>query len=167
MKDNIKNNKKDNIDLILLKSNNCVHCVSFTPIFEEAMKQNIYNYHIFDTTNEKHNKLFKEKFPNISEKFDQAVPTIYVNIGGKFQEIKSSKVKNDTKKELKNAVDEFTNNVENGIKTLKSPNHTLYIQAGGEYVENIENVKNVEKNEEYYKLKYIKYKTKYLQEKIK
>jgi hypothetical protein len=146
---------KDNIKLILLKSNNCGHCISFGPIFEEVIKKNIYECHIFDTTDDKNNILFKDTFPNLVEKFDGAVPTIYLMVDDKFQEIKSSKVKNDSEKELKNAVNEFINNVKNAIKTLKSEKYTLYVQAGGN------------KNEEYYKYKYIKYKTKYLQEKIK
>ena len=40
-------------------------------------------------------------------------------------------------------------------ENILSNNHTVYVQTGGY------------KNEEYYKQKYIKYKTKYLQKKIK
>ena len=143
----------DNIQLILLKSENCGHCLSFTPIFKEAMEKNICKYNILDTSDENTNIILEKNYPFIVNKFDGAVPTIYLMVGGKVQEIKSSKIKDGEK--LEDAVSEFIKNVKNGIKTLKSPKHTTYVQTGGY------------KNEEYYKQKYIKYKTKYLQEKIK
>jgi hypothetical protein len=148
---------KDNIQLILLKSQNCKHCVSFTPIFEKAMeeiiKKKICTYKILDTEDVKTKKILKNDYPNIEKKFDGDVPTIYLIVGDKVQEIKSTKV-NDGEK-IDEGVEEFIKNVINGIKTLKSSSHTTYIQTGGY------------KNEEHYKQKYIKYKTKYLQEKIK
>ena len=149
--------RNNNIQLILLKSENCGHCVSFTPIFQKAMEKKICEFKILDTADENTNIILKKDYPDIVNKFDGAVPTIYLMVGGKVQEIKSTKVKED--EELDNAVSEFIKNVKNGIKTLKSSNHTTYVQAGGG--------KNEEKNEEYYKQKYIKYKTKYLQKKIK
>jgi thiol-disulfide isomerase/thioredoxin len=141
------------IGLILLKSQNCGHCVSFTPIFEKAMEKKICKFNILDTVDENTNTILKNDYPGIINKFDGAVPTIYLMVGGKVQEIKSSKIKDGGK--LDDAVSEFIKNVKDGIKTLKSPTHTTYVQTGGY------------KNEEYYKKKYIKYKTKYLQEKIK
>lgn len=143
----------NNIQLILLKSQNCGHCISFTPIFEKAMEKKICKFNIFDTADNNTDIILKEDYPDIINKFDGAVPTIYLMVGGKIQEIKSTKIKEGEK--IDNAVNEFIKNVKNGIKTLKSPTHTTYVQTGGY------------KNEEYYKQKYIKYKTKYLQEKIK
>ena len=145
----------DNIKLILLKSSGCGHCTSFIPIFEKVKNSKLYNCSIYDTEDKKNYVLFKDSYPDIIEKFDGAVPTIYAIVNDKFQEVKSARVKGDSNEELNNAVDEFINNINNSIKTLQSENHTVYVQTGGN------------KNEKYYKQKYIKYKTKYLQKKIK
>ena len=145
----------DNIQLILLKSEGCGHCKSFLPIFEKAVSQNICDYDIYDINDEKKYSSFENDFPDIVKKFDKAVPTIYIVVKDKFQEVRSSRIMGEGEKELNIAVNTFIDNVKNGIKTLQSNNHTVYIQAGGN------------KNEEYYKNKYIKYKTKYLQKKIK
>ena len=150
---------KDNIQLILLKSEECGHCKSFLPIFKKAVSQNICDYDIYDINDDKKYTSFENNYPDIKQKFDKAVPTIYIIVNDKFQEVRSSRVMGEGEKELNIAVNTFIDNVKNGIKTLQSDNHTVYIQAGGN--------KEYYKNEEYYKNKYIKYKTKYLQKKIK
>ena len=149
----------DNIHLILLKSEKCGHCKSFMPIFKEFKNNKIYNCTVYDTEDEQKYTLFKNNYPDIDKNFDGAVPTIYIIVNGKFQEVKSSRVNGDGDEELNNAVNDFVNNINNSIKTLQSNNHTVYVQTAGN--------KNKEyyKNEEYYKKKYIKYKIKYLQKK--
>ena len=143
------------IELILLKSKQCGHCISFLPIFNKIIKKKIYKCHVFETTNIVEKKNFTELFPDINKIFDLAVPTLYLKVDDKFQEISRTNTNNDEDDEVDRAADELLEIVENGIKTLQSNDHTLYIHTGGE------------KNEEYYKQKYIKYKNKYLQEKIK
>ena len=143
------------IELILLKSKQCGHCTTFLPIFNKIIQKKIYKYHVFETTNDKENKNFKDLFPDIDKQFDSAVPTLYLKVDNKFQEINRTHADNDDEDEIKKASDELLEIIKNGIKTLKSNDHTLYLHTGGE------------KNEEYYKQKYIKYKNKYLQEKIK
>ena len=43
----------DIIELILLKSEKCGHCVSFMPIFEKFTEKKICNYNVFDVSEEK------------------------------------------------------------------------------------------------------------------
>jgi len=143
------------IELILLKSKQCGHCISFLPIFDKIIKKKIYKCHVFETTNDEEKKNFKELFPDIDKKFDLAVPTLYLKVDDKFQEINRTQSNNNEDDEITKASDELLEIIKSGIKTLQSNNHTLYLHTGGEL------------NEEYYKQKYIKYKNKYLQEKIK
>ena len=170
--------QKNKITIILIRAEWCGHCKNFEPIYKKAEEiyKNAQNGSKTKKTNgEETNReeiieFLKEydiKFENYDHS-DESVkniyminhgenknqiegyPTIFVKIEKNgINEYKTINHTFDDSTQKKDAETRFLENIMNVIKTQKSDNKILYIQQGGN-------------NDEIYKIKYQKYKSKYL-----
>lgn len=158
------------ITIILAKAGYCSHCKNFEPIFEIA--KNIYksndffsNYNVkfedYDMVNDDIKNTFIINHNNVKDKI-QWYPTIFVNIRdttnknnliNEYLTIEHTTIdpKINEKKQQEEAAKRFLENIVNSIKTFESENKISYIQTGGLNLS----------NNDIYKKKYLKYKSKY------
>jgi hypothetical protein len=163
---------KQEILIILTKAGYCGHCKNFEPIYEIA--KNIYksndflkNYNIkfedYDMVNNDIKNTFIINHNNIKDKI-QWYPTVFINIRdtndknnivNEYLTIEHTVIdpKNDEKNQQQEAAKRFLENIINSIKTMETENKITYIQTGGI---------NASDNN-LYKKKYLKYKSKYFE----
>lgn len=166
------------ITVILARAGWCGHCQHFEPIFEETKKNykkdNFLNKHKINfvdydlATDEGKNNFTLNHFEAL--KMVEGYPTVIVNVYEKEKKdnkyytishtVVDDNIKNDFDKK-KDASGRFLNNVSNLIKSLESDNKILYMQTGGSMNNNRTSLQ-----EEMYRIKYLKYKTKYIGLKI-
>lgn len=164
---------KKEILIIFVKSGHCGHCRNFEPIYEIA--KNIYEsndflkkydikFEDYDMANDNIKNTFIISHNDIKDKI-QWYPTIFINIRdvsdknniiNSYSSIEHTIInqKINEKNQEEEAAKRFLENIVNGLKTLESDSKTLYIQQGG-------------LNDEIYKKKYLKYKSKYYELKNK
>jgi hypothetical protein len=163
--------------VILTKAGWCGHCKIFAPIFDEVSKKSIDEYKNLEFESydlENKNKLEKENFENSYPELISKVeyyPTIFLIIkhddkiiSGTINHVTS---KSNHEKDLEEAVNNFITNIINGFKSLESNGKQTFIntstQQGGNKCCSIENTHSKHQTNNDYKLKYIKYKTKYME----
>lgn len=165
------------IFIILARAGYCIHCKNFEPIFTAAKnicKSNDFfkNYDVkfdeYDMTDSTISNTFQINHHKIMDKIN-GYPTVFINIRD------TSDAKNmindylmidhvvinhqiDKDKQQEEAAKRFLENVINGIKTLNSDSKTTYIQTGKGIKQNQKGGSQIN---EIYKLKYLKYKSKY------
>jgi len=155
----------DKIKIILARANWCGHCKDFEPIYDlsqifyknnKFLKEYNINFENYDMAdNDIKNKFMLNHFNAMDQ--IEGYPTILINIKNKENNkyyniqhtVRDYKISNN-KEQIENAALRFLDNISNKIKSLNSDNKILYTQTGG-------------KNQnELYKKKYLKYKSKYL-----
>lgn len=153
------------LKVILAKADYCYHCKQFLPIYEktiELAKKQLPNAEFvieeMDTRiNSTAHENFKSKYSEDIYNKVQGYPTVILILekDGK----KTNTAIEHTAGELEASAKNFLNNVVNGYKTLKSEGSKTFVsvenQEGGYCCQ-------VNKQDEEYKAKYIKYKSKYL-----
>ena len=159
------------ITIILAKASWCPHCVDFTPIYEIAQSKlkpnqvdncNI-NFISFELDDNSQKNRFLQEYPGLID-FLEGYPTVYFQMkelnGGsraKTEFINHTISKQQNKQGLDEAATEFIQNIVNKYKSIKSgKSEYVQIQKGG-----MINYKT-SMNEEEYRNKYLKYKSKYL-----
>lgn len=162
--------------IIMAKAGYCSHCKNFEPIYEIA--KNIYksnnflkNYNIkfedYDMVNNDIKNTFIINHNDIKDKI-KWYPTIFVNIRdtsdknniiNEYSTIEHTIIdpKIEEKKQQEDAANRFLENIVNRIKTLEAENKITYLQTGGLNLS----------NNDIYKKKYLKYKSKYYELKNK
>ena len=167
----------EKITLLLAKANWCGHCKKFEPIYdhsEEKYKNNKYlnkyeikfeKYDLADD-NEK-NKFMLSHFKAMDKV--KGYPTLFVNIrDGKKNDYhmishtqEDQSIKGDEARRI-DASEKFLENVSNLLKSLESDSKVSYVQTGGNMT-----LPQSTLEDEVYRKKYLKYKTKYLELKSK
>jgi len=165
----------EKITVILARANWCGHCQHFEPIYEESEKKykdNKYlqNYTIkfdnFDLANDDVKNGFMLGHYNAMEKIS-GYPTVLVNITDEknkknnYHIIEHTLIDekiNDKNKQIIEASERFLNNISNVLKSLNSDGSILYVQTGGAMVNY-----QTSMQEELYRKKYLKYKSKYIE----
>lgn len=159
--------------IILVKSGICGYCINFKPIYK--ISENIYKsndflnkydikFEDYDMDNNDIKNIFIINHNDIKDKI-KWYPTIFINIRdgnnaiNSYLPIEHTIINHEIneKNQEKEAAKRFLENIVNGIKTLESDSNTLYIQQGGLNI----------LNDEMYKKKYLKYKSKYYELKNK
>lgn len=179
------------ISIILTRANWCPHCQHFEPIFENAKKlykKNDYlkdleiGFEDYDLANDDVRNTFMLNHNDIKDKI-QGYPTVFVNLKNKTSKqndyftiehtVKNNDDNVDESKQIEQAAMKFLINVSNGLKNLDSENKVLFIQKGGNNLnKNFNTNNNLNKcvvsggslnikNQDIYKEKYLKYKSKY------
>ena len=164
---------KPEILIILVKAGYCGHCKNFEPIFKTAkntyksndfLKKYNIKFEEYDIANEDIKNIFMINHYNAMDKI-KWYPTIFVNIRdtsnkkntiNEYSTIEHTVIGTDNKNE-EEAAQNFLTNIVNYLKTRKTDSKTLYTQTGGYN----------SFNNEIYKKKYFKYKSKYLELKNK
>jgi thiol-disulfide isomerase/thioredoxin len=163
------------ITVILARAGWCGHCQDFEPIYEETRE----NY-----SNDKFLNNYKINFKDYDLATNQGktnftinhldavnmvegYPTVIVNVNDKKNKnnkyytishtVIDEKINGDKEKK-KEASTKFLVNLTNLIKSLDSDSKILYMQTGGENIKYQSSL-----NEEIYRKKYLKYKSKYLE----
>jgi hypothetical protein len=165
------------ITVILARANWCGHCQHFEPIYNVAK-----NNH--DNKNDKFLNKYKISFKdydlatndgksnftiNHLDAVDmvEGYPTVLVNVrdkenkNNKYYTVSHTVIDNNIKNEEKQnqeASERFMANISNLLKSLDSDSKVLYMQTGGAMVNYQTSL-----NEEIYRSKYLKYKSKYLE----
>lgn len=168
------------ISIILTRANWCPHCQHFEPIFEIA--KNIYTKHDYlkdfeigfedyDLANDDVKNTFMLNHYDIKDKI-LGYPTVFINLKNKTSKLNNyftidhTVIDNniDESKQHTEAAKIFLENIANGLKSFNSENKVLFIQKGGNKLNqcSIGGGLNDLKNEPIYKEKYLKYKSKYL-----
>lgn len=166
--------------VIFAKAGWCGHCQFFTPIFNEVSKRKIDEYsnikfesYDLENKDETEKKNFIASYPELINKI-QYYPTIFLLIEDVDNKVISGTINHVTsktthKKDIDEASNLFINNIINGFKSLESNGKKIFVetstQQGGSKCCSIEKTINNSKyvNDTDYKLKYIKYKSKYMQ----
>lgn len=163
------------VTVILAKAGWCGHCKDFEPIFEETknnfkeeknLNDHDVNFLEYDLATDDGKTNFAISHTN-ALKMVEGYPTVLVNIYDKNNKnnkyytidhtIVKENIKDDSEKN-KEASKRFLTNISNLIKSIDSGNKVLYLQKGGD----IQNYKT-SLDEEIYRKKYLKYKSKYLE----
>jgi thiol-disulfide isomerase/thioredoxin len=154
------------ITIILTKAIWCSHCQNFEPIYEKSKtlyKLNDYlkdlniKFEDYDMADNDVNNTFNLNHIDIKDKI-QGYPTVYIKniINKKNNYIQLDHTVIDNKINIKEQINEaskrFLDNIINCLKTINSDNKSLFIKRGGN---------NTLKND-FYKNKYLKYKSKYI-----
>ena len=158
------------ITIILAKASWCPHCIDFTPIYELAMNKinpekqlegtNI-NFVSFELDKEIEKTRFINEYPGLID-FLEGYPTVYFQLSGdngrpKTEFINHTVSREQGNKGLEKAAEEFIENIVNKYKSIKSGKKEIVrVQKGGmhNFITSLE--------EEEYRNKYLKYKSKYL-----
>lgn len=159
----------ENLKVILAKADYCGHCKDFLPIFErtvELSKKELPNSKFeieeMDTRiNPSAHQNFKSKYGEDIYNKVQGYPTVILILEKDGE--KTNITVEHAAGGLEESAKKFLNNVINGYKTLKSGVNKTFVsvenQEGGSYCK----VNKVNNQDEKYKAKYIKYKSKYLE----
>lgn len=163
------------ITVILARAGWCGHCKDFEPIFEETRNNykdekylNKHNINFVDydlATDDGKNNFTINHLDAL--KMVEGYPTVLVNVYEKDNKnnkyytidhtIVNQNIKDDSEKN-KEASKRFLVNISNLIKSLDSDNKVLYLQTGGGMSKY-----QTSSQEEIYRKKYLKYKSKYLE----
>lgn len=162
-----------NIEIILAKANWCGHCKNFEKIYKYSQD----NYKEYDEEFKNLNLVFSDhdlaledvrdifmiNYPKAME-FVEGYPTVLLKIKDKYLIVEHTILDENQDKEnqVSDASKRFLENISNVIKSLNSENKILYTKSGGS-----SNIYKTSLEEETYRKKYIKYKSKYLKLKIK
>lgn len=155
------------IEIILAKANWCGYCRNFEEIFNHSKnnyKKNseLKNLNLLfsdhDLALEDVRDIFMKKYLNAMD-FVEGYPTVLIKINDKYLIVEHTILdeKEDKKNQVNEASKRFLENISNVIKSLNSENKILYTQSGGST-----NIYKTSLEEEIYRKKYIKYKSKYL-----
>ena len=165
------------ISVILTRAEWCPHCKNFEPIYETAKNihkkfEELKNYDIkfedYDIANDDVKNTFMLNHYEIKDKI-KGYPTVFINLKNKNQKTNNyfmidHTIVDEKLNELEQheeAAKRFIKNIYNSLKSINSDNKVLYMQEGGNVVDERELKKDLEK-EDIYKKKYLKYKSKYL-----
>lgn len=174
---------EDEIHIILAKANWCGHCKNFEPIYtmaEKIYKDNKFlkNYNIefeqYDMADDDGKNKFMLNHLNAIDKI-KGYPTVMINIRNlsdkknEYHEISHSERdfnKRDEQEQILSGSNNFLTNIENLLKSLESDGKVQYVQAGGSgsnsgYTNNTVSHSTLEN--EMYRKKYLKYKSKYIE----
>ena len=174
------------INVILAKANWCGHCQHFEPIFKHSegiyknnsqLKDLSIKFKEYDLANDDEKNTFMLNHFNAMDKVS-GYPTVLLNIksksNNKYLTIGHTIV--DEKVSKNNRTDEaakrFLQNISNALESEGSDNSVLHVQAGGSgsgYMgPDKQTIRNHQTSleEEKYRKKYLKYKSKYLGLKI-
>lgn len=165
------------ITIILAKTSWCPHCVNFTPIYELAEQKIKPNNELdgckikfasFELDNSSEKDRFTKEYPGLID-FLEGYPTVYFQMNEsnsktrpKTEFINHTLSREEGKQGLDKAVKEFIQNIINKYKSIKSGKEEhITVQNGGmsNYI-----TSNEDNN---YRIKYLKYKSKYLELKNK
>ena len=168
----------EEIEIILAKANCCGFCKNFEPIYAHSIKnyknnKELKNLNLIfsehDLASEEKKSIFMKNHLKAGEL--NGYPTVLIKINNKKKDneylylIVEHTVldeKQDKKKQVSEASARFLQNISNVIKSFNTENRILYTQSGGD-----SNIYKTSLEEETYRKKYAKYKSKYLQLKIK
>lgn len=184
---------KDEIHILLAKANWCGHCKKFEPIYENATKNfknnaflKKYNieFEIFDLANDDVKNKFMLNHFKAMDKI-KGYPTVIVNIRNSNDKKNEYRVISHTERDQEkeseeekiiSGSDKFLNNIENLLKSLESDSKVEYVQAGGGVggggvgggrvgggVAVNSNLSHSTLQDELYRKKYLKYKSKYME----
>lgn len=157
------------LKVILAKADYCGHCSDFLPIFkrtEEIAKKELPNAEFvieeMDTRiNPSAHQNFKSKYSEDIYNKVQGYPTVLLILE------KDGKKTNTTVEhaagKLEESAKKFLNNVLNGYKTLKSGSSKTFVSVENQEGGSCCKVNKINNQDEKYKAKYIKYKSKYLE----
>ena len=168
------------INVILAWAHWCHFCNDFKPIYVMAKEiykksKEIDNYDIefedYNLAEDDIKNIFKLNHFEIQDKIT-GYPTIFINIkntekkNNEYLQIEQTIINENEKKNNKKqlyevAAKKFITNIINALKNINSDNRVLITQQGGN-INNNESKRNF-LNEELYKKKYLKYKSKYLE----
>jgi thiol-disulfide isomerase/thioredoxin len=163
------------INIVLARANWCGHCQHFEPIFEHS--KNIYKnndelkklnieFKDFDLAEDNGKNSFMLSHFNAMDKVE-GYPTVLVNVrtknNNKYLIVPHTVIdeKINKKDQTEEAAKRFLQNISNALKSESSENKVLYVQNGGG---NLNYQTSLE--EEKYRKKYLKYKSKYLRLKV-
>ena len=163
------------IQIILARANWCGHCQDFEPIYEETTKNhngdkflNKYkisfkNYDLATNDDKTNFTINHVDAVNMVEGY----PSVLVNVidkekkNNKYYTISHTVIDENIKdktEQKQEASNRFLVNVTNLIKSIESDNKILYMQTGGVMIKY-----QTSSNDEIYRNKYLKYKSKYLE----
>lgn len=177
------------IFIILAKAGYCIHCKNFEPIFTTAknickfndfLKNHDIKFDEYDMADNTIRNTFEINHHKIMDQI-KGYPTVFINIRdtsnakniiNDYLEIEhvvaNHQMDKDEDKQKEEAAKRFLENIVNGIKTLNSDSKTTYIQTGkgtGTGTGTGMGIRQTQKGgsqiNEMYKLKYLKYKSKY------
>jgi thiol-disulfide isomerase/thioredoxin len=160
------------INIILAKTSWCPHCINFAPIYElakEKIKSKALDgckieFDSYEMDNDSQANEFKQKYPGLLD-FLKGYPTVYFRmreeVDGSPDVVKTEFIDHSVAKGesgLDSAAEEFVDNIVNKYKSILSDKKELHVrvQKGGmaKYMTSTQ--------EEEYRNKYLKYKSKYL-----
>jgi len=147
------------IKVILAKASWCPHCTNFMPIYEKVSedygdKYEFSHYDFADDASSPNKANFENDHNELINSIE-GYPTIILKNNKSHITIEPTVIRNNN---IEKAVSEFMNNIELGIKTLKSDRKKEYINLEGGYSISRE---VLSKSDDIFKHKYMKYKEKY------
>ena len=166
------------ITVILARANWCGHCQNFEPVYDKSksilknhteLKNFDIKFEDYDlANNDVKNRFMLSHFDALNKV--EGYPTVFVKISDNNSNSNSNSNSNyhtishtvvdeskTEKEQLTDASVRFLDNISNLIKSLNSDNKSKFIQTGGSTINYKTSLK-----EEYYRKKYLKYKSKYL-----
>ncbi len=177
---------EDNLHIILAKANWCGHCKNFEPIYtmaEQIYKDNKFlkNYNIefeqYDMADDDGKNKFMLNHLGAIDKI-KGYPTVMINIRNlrdkknEYYEISHSERdfnKKTEQEQILSGSNNFLTNIENLLKTIESDGKIQYVQAGGK-IQCVQaggftndKVSHSSIENEIYRKKYLKYKSKYIE----
>lgn len=128
------------VNILLVKSESCPHCVSFKPIYEKAKelfeeKEYKINFHIYDTQSglvehENNDKDFLKSVLDLIENI-QGVPTVLGSINNDKRSIKEINRTPQETEDLEELGNNFLKDISNYYKNHLSETKDLHLQVAG------------------------------------